>query len=403
MTKLKKIGIFVYIFFLFFGPKFGTYIDTAIIASCMMIIVSAFKNNRMLRIPRYTRIRLLSITIILLYSVCISIYNSHFDITFYGRTIRSLFSILSISCFILDNDDVDVEEINEIIIWVLFVHAAIVLISSTVYINLQYMLRSFNGYNKTIRMFRSTGLMMGFDMSGLLCNLGLVLVMCKKRLNFFQFVVFAFATLFTSRISILFLVLITIGYVIINYRNSETGGRRILLLAIGIPIAIFGTILLLITTDTIYATQSRITDMFPRLYNLVLRVNRAYHMTEVIDFSESSHYRFSDDGFLVAFGTGVYGGTDPGYTRFINCIGIIGLILVLGWHFNAILKAVAFKVEDKRLGHNRTFIVLTLIMVLVGLNLKNSYFFTGTFFEFMLLQLYMFIFNNQYSSITSDK
>ena len=397
MTKSKKFGIFIYIFFLFFGPKIGTYLDTSIIASIIMIFVSAIRNDHKVKIPRYTRILVTSIIFILVYTVFVSLYNSYFDITFYGRMIRSMFSVVSISVFLLDNKNADVDELNGIIIWALLIHAAIVLVSSTVYINLQYMLRSFNGYSKTIRMFRSTGLMMGFDMSGLLCNLGLVLVMCKKRLNFLQFAVFALATLFTSRFSILFLVVIALIYIIVNLRNSESRGKKALLLGIGIPIAIFGIVLLIITTNSFYSARSGISSLFPRFYNLALRVNRAYNVTESIDFTGSRHFAITDDGFLAAFGTGVYGGADPGYTRFINCIGIVGLVLVIIWHIYAICKSININIINKRLKYNRAFIVFSIAMVLIGLNFKNSYFFTGSFFEFMMLQLFMFKFSNQYN------
>ena len=362
-----------------------------------MIFVSAIRNDHKVKIPRYTRILVTSIIFILVYTVFVSLYNSYFDITFYGRMIRSMFSVVSISVFLLDNKNADVDELNGIIIWALLIHAAIVLVSSTVYINLQYMLRSFNGYSKTIRMFRSTGLMMGFDMSGLLCNLGLVLVMCKKRLNFLQFAVFALATLFTSRFSILFLVVIALIYIIVNLRNSESRGKKALLLGIGIPIAIFGIVLLIITTNSFYSARSGISSLFPRFYNLALRVNRAYNVTESIDFTGSRHFAITDDGFLAAFGTGVYGGADPGYTRFINCIGIVGLVLVIIWHIYAICKSININIINKRLKYNRAFIVFSIAMVLIGLNFKNSYFFTGSFFEFMMLQLFMFKFSNQYN------
>lgn len=397
MAMSKKIGIFIYIFFMFFGPKIGTYLDTSIIASIIMIFISATRNDHKIRIPKYTRALISSIILILVYSVFVSLYNSHFDITYYGRTIRSMFSVISISSFLLDNEKADIDELNEIIIWALLIHAAIVLVSATVYVNLQYMLRSFNGYNKTIRMFRSTGLMMGFDMSGLLCNLGLVLVMCKKRLNFFQFAVFALATLFTSRFSILFLVVITLIYIIVNLRNSESRGKKTLLLGIGIPSAIFGIVLLIITTRSFYSARSGISNLFPRFYNLALRVNRAYNVTDSLEFAESNHFSISDDGFLAAFGTGVYGGADPGYTRFINCIGIVGLALVIIWHIYAICNSVNSNLINKRLKYNRAFIVFSIAMVLIGLSFKNSYFFTGTFFEFMMLQLFMFKFSNQYN------
>ena len=396
MTKKKKVGVLIYIFFLFFGPKIGAYIDTSIIASILIIFLSAVRHKHIIRLPKYTRSLVTSLLFIILYTICVSFYNSHFDTTFYGRMIRSTFSILGISVFIFDNKDIDVEELNEIIIRVLLIHATIVLISSTVYINLQYILRPFNGYNKTIRMFRSTGLMMGFDMAGLLCNLGLVLEMCKKRLNFIHFTIFSFATLFTSRLSILFLVVITIIYVIVNLRNSASKGKRLLLLSAGIPIAIFGIILLIITTSSFYSVESGLADLFPRFYSLAFRVNRAYNVTENIGFLESRHFAITEDRFLATFGTGIYGGADPGYTRFINCIGIFGLILVIAWHIYAILKSIDYNLSDRRLKYNRTFILLSIAVVIIGLDFKNSYFFTGTFFEFMLLQLFMFRLSTQY-------
>lgn len=396
MSKEMRVASFVFVFFVFFGPKIGRFIDTSIIASILLISFVAIKHERKIQIDSYTKQLVLLLFLILLYTLGVSFLNLYFDITFYGRTIRSLFSIVSISLYIRDNQKVDIDELNGILIAVLLIHAIIVLVSATVFVDLQYMIRWFNGYNKTVRAYRSTGLMMGFDMSGLLCNLGLVLTLCRKHLNIIYLILFSAATLFTSRFSILFLVVVMAIYVFIGSRNSKSSWKKIVLFSIGVLIAIFGITLLVITTKSFSSTQSYFANQFPIIYKAAYKVNRAYNMNEELDLSESKHFAINEDGFLAAFGTGIYGGADPGYTRFINCIGFVGLFLVILWHFYAIKQSLIYKVSDKRLRYNRIFIVMSIVMVLLGLNFKNSYFFTGTFFEFMLFQLYMFRFNLNY-------
>jgi hypothetical protein len=385
MSLLKKIGIYIYIFFIFFGPKVGQYVDTAIITSILMILYVAHKYGNTIKIDRFESKLIRLLFLIIFYSIIVSIYNRQVDVTFYGRMIRSMISIISISLFVRDNGSRD---INDIIINVLLIHAVVVIISATVYVNLQYILKTFTGYNKSVRAYRSTGLMMGFDMAGLLCNLGIVLLICKPKLNIVKFLLFVIATVFTSRFSILFLAAIVVVYLAVNYRNSKTRKKKAFFLALGIPVLLFGIVLLAITTKGFGISESFIEKIPEPVRKFAERVNLAYSNTDVEKVLDSEHFLINPNPLLAVFGTGVYGGVDPGYTRFINCIGFFGLALTIIWHITAI-RGVFNKhsiIPFNR--HNRNYLVLSFVAVLVILNFKNCYFFTGTFFELMMIELF---------------
>lgn len=388
MSYKRKCIVFIYVFFLFFGPKIGEYIDSSIVASILTILFIAKKNHSKISLDTYVVRRITGILLIILYTIIVSIYNRYFDITFYGRMIRSLCSIFSIYLFI-HNTSISRKEINDIVIYVLLIHAIIVLVSATVFIDLQYFLRPFNGYRKKIRQYRSTGLMMGFDMSGVLCNLGLVLVLSKKNLNIVHFLIFSISTLFTSRFSVIFLIVVTLAYMFVNRKNADTRMKKIILFVTIIPTAVFSFLLLSITISDLGFFQSSLSTTFPTIYRFAATVNYAYKSTETLNMMGTKHFMLNSDWFLTLVGTGIYGGADPGYTRIINCIGIIGLIIVILWHYYSFRGVIVHsRITNQSDKYSRIFIFGSLILVLVLLDFKNCYFFTGTFFEFMMIQLF---------------
>ena len=381
---------YIYIFFILFGPKIGTYIDTSILANICVIFILTRKENYTIVIDARVKRLLEGLAAILVYSILISIVNTHIDVVFYGRMVRTLCSICGLWVFI-SKSGCSKTRIEEVLTNILIIHAIVIIISAVFYTDMQERLRWFTAYDKHVRQYRSTGLMAGFDMAGLLCNIGIVLVLIRKEFNIVRYVIFSIAVMFTSRFSLVSYIVLTSIYLLLMRNSSILIIKKVVLLATLIPIALFGLcVFSLTTTNTLLSgNASWISTHFPQIYNWAYNVDDAFARSDG-QFVFNQQFQLSSDLFELLFGKGVYGGGDPGYTRFINAIGITGIIAVFIWHIrllNTILKTKS-TIEENSI---KKFKLLCFSLIIIGLNFKNSYFFTGTFFEVMLLMLFPYL------------
>ncbi|MBR3131111.1 hypothetical protein IKG31_00875 [Candidatus Saccharibacteria bacterium] len=379
LNNRSKISLYLYLFFVLFGPKLFTVIDTSIIASLIMIVTCAFGDKERRTIDRNQCALLILLVIILVYGLIICLINGNFDIVFIGRMTRACASTVALYFFVKTHDDK--EEIGTAIINLLIMHAIVVILSSLIFIDIQDALRWFTGFDKTARYFRSTGLMTGFDISGLLCAIGTILVLLQKKFNPIKYFIFLIALLFTSRFSLIIYAIMTIEYLIIKRKEKKAKIKKACILITLTPIAIIGMLLIILTTknDITSNAINGFSESFPSIYKFVKNIDIAYANT---DFNEaaSANISISDNHIEAIFGKGIYGGGDSGYTRIINSIGIIGLIAVAIWHIKL------FRDYTSR-DDNTMLLTVLFVTILAILDFKNSYFFTGTFFEIMLLEL----------------
>lgn len=386
MTR-SRIYAYIYIFFLLFGPKIGGYVDTSVIASLITIVIFLQPDGFVLRVEGVFKRSIPLLIGIIGYSLIVSVVNTNFDITYYGRLIRTIFSLVGISVFV-KKSELTTDELKDCLINVLLLHALTVIITATVYVEGQQILKSFTGYDKHIRQYRSTGLMAGFDMAGLICNLGIVLLFTKQRTNILKYIIFVVAVIYTSRFSIVSLCIVLLLFVIIM-RNDLADNVVMKGVCIGtlVFVGTFVIILLLSTTSNVISSTWDISSYFPRVSQFVETIEDAYSETDA-SAAWDKYFNFSVGSFQFIFGKGVYGGGDPGYVKIINAVGVVGLIMILAWHWNMFRELLVRDSENRRLNRTRIFLLICLGCVLIGLNFKNCYFFTGTFFEIMVFILY---------------
>lgn len=377
-----------------FGPKIGAYIDTSILANIIIIIMLTKNSDYRVEIDYRVSRLLYGIGGIVLYSVLISIANAHLDIVFYGRMVRTLCSICGLWVFVTKSG-LSKKEIEEVLTNVLLIHAIVVIITATIATNIQDSLRWFTAYDKHIRQYRSTGLMAGFDMAGLLCNMGVILVLIKDKFSIVKYVVFSIAVMLTSRFSVVAYVVITAVYLLFIRNRTQEKIKKVVLLVTLIPIALFGLcVFALTTTNTLFSgNASWFALHFPKIYNLAYSVNDSFARSDG-QFVVDQQFQFSDNIFDVIFGRGFYGGGDPGYTRFINAIGVIGLAFVLIWHSGLLRMIMKVNINSSEEAIKR-FKLVCFSLIIIGLDFKNTYFFTGTFFEGMLLMILPYLANEK--------
>jgi hypothetical protein len=321
----------------------------------------------------------------------VAIYYESFDYVFVGRLVRSLCSFICLYGFCIYFSNYCLDEKIGWLLNVLMVHAVIVIISATVFVELQEYLKWFTDYTKQSRMFRSTGLMVGFDMSGLICNIGVILVLTRSRFNLAKFIVFVVAVLFTSRFSIISLFFILTFYIILM--NKEIGKLKFISISIPLLFAgIAGFVLISLTTSNFISNTMLSSKSFSS--DFVERLAWTYARSDLYQ-TRDMYFVFPGTFLTLLFGLGFYGGTDPGYVRIINCVGVVGLVSIVLWHVYLIFNFFSIRLKNPLNLKQSLFIGSCFSLVLLCLNLKNSYFFTGTFFEIMLYVFYCYMFESK--------
>lgn len=381
---MKYIGIYIYLFFLLYGPKLFGYVDTSILANAAALF---FLSNLSLKLTPILNILALWILFIIACYMGVAIYYDTVDIVFLGRLIRSLVSFFCVYGFCSYYANEPLENKLNWITNVLLIHAIIVIVSAVFFIELQEYLSIISDYNKRPRLFRSTGLMAGFDMAGLICNVGVVTVLIKKKFNLILFLIFFTAVIFTSRFSILTLFCVLILYIIAIRTDGGIFKFTCVLLTL-LPIGLVGFILFVLTTSGIFFDMD--IPLLKTVSSLFTEISWTYAQTDLSETTKTQLV-FPDSFFTFLFGLGFYGGGDPGYVRIINCVGFLGLCSMMLWHvylFYAFFYTNSLVLSCKK---QKIFLGFFFIAVLIFLNFKNSYFYTGTFFELILYLCYNYM------------
>ena len=88
---MKALGIYIYLFFVFFGPKIAGVIDTSILAN---VCVFYFLKGYVTQLPVFVSSLITWILVILACYFGVALYYESIDVVFVGRLVRSLFSVL---------------------------------------------------------------------------------------------------------------------------------------------------------------------------------------------------------------------------------------------------------------------------------------------------------------------
>lgn len=334
----------------------------------------------------YNTKRMFSIVVILLfYSFLVTAISGNIYLVFNLRFIRVLFALIGIGTYIY-KCKLKREEIINVLINVLVLHALVIIVESTVWINLQYILKPITGFALTPVAFRGTGFTNGYDFAGILCNFGLIIVCHNDQetinLKPIKIVLFLVAVMLTSR----FNMLLSIGIMFfMGYfdKSAEKNNRKFFRL-IGWIVAIPVVGIFLFSTNNsnnFFVSILRQNIYFSRILdNLVY-----YYATTDLGNTITKHYDFSRLNFgEVLFGKMIVANADPGYTQYIYAIGIFGVILVLIFYF-FIISDCKKNVYDKKIQR----IIILIVLICLIMSLKNSYLLARHVTELLLILLFI--------------
>ncbi|MEZ0482149.1 hypothetical protein [Planococcus sp. SSTMD024] len=396
--KISEFSLVIFLFFVLFGPKFGSYVDTSMIMSIAGIMIMA-KRKSSLNISKKFLRYIFFVLFIFTYAMMVMLFNNELDIVIGGRYLRSIISMFSI-WIVLVGSKYSVSTIIKSLLIVLTLHAITVIITAGINPQLQEYISWFNGYEKKIRSYRSTGLMMGFDMAGMICNIGFLLAasssekVMKNITSRILMLIFITASVLTSRFSIVMLVVLMLFF-IFYYRKEVYKRFEVICCSMVVPLITIPFIILLISTTNLNVNYLyKINDTFPETAILIQEVEASYANTN-LDSTASVHFNFDSLTLpQLIFGAGYQPLQDPGYTRTIYSIGILGLILNLIWYTKLYLDIQ--NINRNRVETNKDiikivrqvkFVSICIFVLLLILSFKNNYFFTGTFFEIFIIMV----------------
>lgn len=383
---LRRIVTYFVIFLSIFGPKLGGLIDISMITNIMVICFFVCLQNA--KMEEYAAQLFLVLLGILFYVILVCIGNGRLNLIFLAKFVRVATSIIALSLYI-GSVKLSKETIVNILINVLLLHAVLIIISATVFVRLQNILKPFTGFALYPYRFRATGLTNGFDFAGTLCVFGVLMlglspksVYIRKRTT--KLLVFMVAAVLTSRVTMLVLELV-IGYMVLKNKkiSKKIKGILILMLLVSIlpvvGIFLYSTgnynnlVVKLLLNNSYFATISQKLVYF-------------YASTNIGD-TISEHYSFQKlSTWQILLGSMQEANQDPGYTQYIYYIGIVGLMLALVFYMILLLKV------KRRISHSSSINQQYLFRVLfccvglcVCLSIKNSYLFARHVTEVILI------------------
>lgn len=380
IANSRKLLCFIVFYTCIFGTKIAGFFDISMVMSGCILLVNA----RNIIMDKRTKRMFFIIVILLFYSFFISIISGNTYISFSLRFIRVLFALAGISTYI-HKTRLERDEIVNILVNVLLLHALIVVIESTVWLNLQYILKPISGFVLLPMYFRGTGLTNGYDFAGILCNFGLIIV-ChtdNKTVNFklLKIVIFFIAVMLTSRFNMLLAIgeMLFLGYI---DKSADKNDRRLFRLVSWIAaIPVVGIFLFSTNNfDNFFVRILRQSDYFSRILD-----NLIYHYAKTnIGDTIRNHFDFSRLSFgELLFGKMIAANADPGYTQYIYAIGILGVFMVLLFYFSIINDSIKNVCDIKM----KRIIVLIVLICLI-MSLKNSYLLARHVTELLLILQY---------------
>lgn len=381
MIRNKTVVCFIIFFLSIFGPKIKTYIDVSAIANVFALLLVVGKRGR-IGIKKYAWSLLITLVVLILYSLLLSFFVRTIDILFLFKLFRAFLAIACISIFI-DNQELKNYELINILEKVLLIHALAIIISSTVWVELQNILKPISGFDRHPTLFRSTGFTNGYDFAGLLCCFGILIVFYIRSIRHrtVDLILFIFASFMTSRISMLVTEGMIIFLVIKNNEHERINKAVLRTVFILSVIPVLGLFLFSTNNFNNIIVQSLLKNRyFAEVSGKIVN----YYATTNIGNTLSMHYDFSGlsiSEFLL--GSMQQANQDPGYTQYIYNVGIVGLLITISFYCKIIMAVYKERKWNKQLS---TIVIFIAILCLI-LSVKNSYLLARHVTETMIIIL----------------
>lgn len=370
------------LFFFVFGPKIGGVIDTSVLANTIVILYFSAKSRTGLCSYKYQSFEILHMAVIFVYSMIVQFFCRNVEFVFMGRMMRAIISYIAIVELIKNTKPQNIMYLKKAIINILVLHAVVVIMGAFD-TDIQDAMNIINGFGKMPVIYRSTGFTSGYDMSGLMCNIGIMMVLTMPEFSIVRFFILALATVFSSRLSVMFCV-IELGAYYLFLCEGRISLKNIIC---GLSIVVGGIFACMMLVSNIIPDYSFLFEkarrFIPRIAAVTITISNVYSRA---DFGKAfkEHFLLPENPIELIFGGGKYGGVDPGYFRVVSCVGFVGLFLVVVWHFVFFYNIFRF-LKQGRTNKGSLYIVFMFMLIIILLDFKNSYFFTRNFFPLLLM------------------
>jgi uncharacterized membrane protein len=366
--------IFLILFFLIFAPKIG-FIDLSILVPLVILFFAAAITPLSLRLNNIFIKMALMIAILLVYQILIQITYGTFSLEELARLIRSILTVLIVGVISLQR-----EKIDSYILYAIVIHAVIVIIAAN-YHPINEALSNISEIH-VIHEGRAAGLLAGFDISGTL-NLIAILILItdkdsitgitQKTLLIF---ILTLSCYYISRVSLLLSLTLLLYNIIRDFFRKDTPTYLkyiIIIFSSYVFYEVFNlTLKIMAVTFSLDFVEVNSAD-----YESIVSKNAVQNGD---DFLWSAMWYFPESISGIFFGTGISElNSDIGYVDEIFRYGITGLFFAIFIHAYFI-----FYFLKRKKTHNHILVISIFTLMLI-LTLKNNYLFTRAIFPIFIL------------------
>lgn len=381
-STLSSMLCFIFVFFSIFGMKIS-YLDLSIILPCTIVLFHV-TIKRPINLNKEILNGAGLISILLTYQIIVQLFYLEFDFDSLLRLGRALLMCILFSVMV-GSSLFSHKQILNAVFYSLLLHV-ILIDAAALFDPLNNFLSSISG-NDRVKPLRASGFLAGFDIAGLLCLFGLLMLLLKLYIpaSNFNLIIFYFlfvlGSFFTSRVSMALVVMAVCFYIFLKIFSAKTRLRSKLTLA---------------TMASIFIYFFVVQYLVP-IAEVTFSLGAFYVSNELRGEIISRHATQSTESFLwsnmfylpksfvaTIFGMGVdEPNSDVGYVKDIFRYGVIGLLFsfVIYYYIYRIGRTSLRLSTDK---HHLSMLRIVFVLVLV-LTLKNNYFFTRAVFPFILL------------------
>ena len=380
--NLINFQCFLFTLSFLFGPKIA-FVDLSILMPISILLLLG-KTSLALKYSKKILLAAGLIALLLVYQAIIQVLYQVNELEPLLRLIRAAL-VCVVAAMVVGESSFSSKQLINALFYSLLFHA--ILIDIAAMIDPLNELLSIVSGNDRWKPLRSSGLLAGFDIAGLLCIIGALMLAlkifdCKSNLAlYFYFFIFALAGFFTSRVSIaLFSILIVLATFIKLFKSN---------LNVYLKYFIFSAIF----TFFSYITYYYLLPIIEVTFSLGLIDVSDELLFQIISrhaVQTDSQFLWSDMFFLpgtisgILFGIGVDAlNSDVGYIKDIFRYGLLGTI------FSYIVYYYLYKMSVARFrifkSSNYLIFVNMIFSLSFILSLKNSYFFTRGIFPIIIL------------------
>jgi hypothetical protein len=376
---IKQLFIVLYVFILFFSPKFGLF-DPRV----LMVPIGFMALKKSLFIPKFINKLLIHLLILMLYYSIISfLNNSGFEeLLRYFRVIISV--VLIIFLFSFPNVDRSLM-VNSILIALM--SNIVVMIFNLISPSFNLLIQSIylDGGKILDKSNRVIGLSSGYDTTGVIVLISILFLTYLFSFNrnkiYFIFLLLSIGvSFFISRGTMVYFFLILLFFI---FRITKKLNLKFVLL-----IYFFAILFLSLVYPYVYNVFiSSVNLDFLNLETEVdpLVIENQYAKTDFLGMVES-FLKFPNSAYGIIFGEAHDVDVDSGYIKTINQIGILGTLysLYINWEIYFLQN----KFKNKIFFTNNLLMLLCIILISLT-NFKNQMFFTRGIFEIYLVLAFL--------------